>query len=84
MTTPLRWRSQTVLSFIFALHGSHGCYWFGIQAERTYNEYRWNGRNVRTAIFSPIEGGNHFAHWDMPQMVMEALAFGIHNDSAIV
>ncbi|KNZ76585.1 hypothetical protein J132_09446 [Termitomyces sp. J132] len=60
------------------------CYWFGIQAERTYDEHRRNGRNVRTAIFLPIEGGNHFAHWDMPQKVMEALAFGVHNDSAIV
>ncbi|KAG6901296.1 hypothetical protein C0995_013944 [Termitomyces sp. Mi166 len=59
------------------------CYWFGIQAEHVHDEHRRDGKNTRAAIFLSIEGGNHFAHWDMPQKVMEVVAFGIHGVSAV-
>ncbi|KAG6836544.1 hypothetical protein H0H93_006924 [Arthromyces matolae] len=56
------------------------CYWFGIRAQRIYEKQKKLGKDMRPAIFLPIEGGNHFAHWDMPEKVIENVAFGVHHN----
>ncbi|KAG6828085.1 hypothetical protein H0H92_009313 [Tricholoma furcatifolium] len=56
------------------------CYWFGIEVQRVYNENRREGKNMRPVISIPIQGGNHFAHWDFPEKVMKAAALGILDD----
>jgi len=52
------------------------CMWAYMESLRLYNEAVAHGDKVRPTKFKLVEGGNHFLHYDMPDVLLKEVVQG--------
>ncbi|KAJ6579492.1 hypothetical protein DFH09DRAFT_1445551 [Mycena vulgaris] len=55
------------------------CIWAYMESSRLYKEALASGEKVRPTKFKLVEGGNHFLHYDLPDLLLREVVHGCKN-----
>ncbi|KAJ6522715.1 Alpha/Beta hydrolase protein [Mycena capillaripes] len=67
---------QVKVLYITGIETCYYCMWGYMESSRLYAEAVAHGEKVRPTKFKLVEGGNHFLHYDMPDVFLQEVVHG--------
>ncbi|KAJ6611318.1 Alpha/Beta hydrolase protein [Mycena sp. CBHHK59/15] len=62
--------------YISGIGTCYYCMWAHMESSRLYKEALASGQKARPTKFKLVEGGNHFLHYDLPDLLLQEVASG--------